>query len=223
VVTPQGSQKQGLAEQHPQASSRVRSGRQDAARAPAHQRSVPHAMEANVSTGRPRAATRPDAWPRRSHSPAVDQANTRKGPPPEALVLTTIDHCVDRHGLTEVLRAVASIAVTVAALVIPAAQAETAPWTNPEYLYRYFVWGARHLGPHATDYERFPYRSIENAPPAYHFARGPANSLPMPVELTEGGSKKQVALRELLRSTGSHAFIVVSHDQQLPDRTKHDD
>jgi CubicO group peptidase (beta-lactamase class C family) len=112
-------------------------------------------------------------------------------------------------------RNVVAFAVAFAALVILAPRAEAVSWTNPEYLYRYFVWGARHLGPHVTDYERFPYRSIETGSPAYHFARGSADSVPVTVELNDGGSVKQVALDELLRSTGSHAFIIVSHDQLL--------
>jgi hypothetical protein len=105
-------------------------------------------------------------------------------------------------------------AAAIATLMIPS-RAEAAPWTNPEYLYRYVVWGARHLGPHVTDYERFPYHSIENAPPAYHFAKGTAESVPAIVEFNDGGSMKKVALDELLRSTGSHAFIIVSHDHLL--------
>src|SRR5215472_9223193 len=108
---------------------------------------------------------------------------------------------------------IAAIIVAVAVGAISIGLLEPMPWTNPTYLYRYVVWGARHLGPHVTDYERFPFRVIENAAPAWNFDREPADAIPATVEYNEAGAAKRVTLDELLRSTETHAFIVISHGQ----------
>src|SRR5215470_1072743 len=110
---------------------------------------------------------------------------------------------------------IAAIILAVAVTGISIGLLEPMPWTNPSYIYRYVVWGARHLGPHVTDYERFPYRAVENAPSAWNFGRGPADAIPAAVEYNDAGAAKRITLDELLRSTETHAFIVISHGRVL--------
>jgi len=46
-------------------------------------------------------------------------------------------------------------------------------WTQPGYLYRYFVWGAQRLiSSRSDDYRRYGYHTIDKAPIAFHFAQG---------------------------------------------------
>src|SRR5271165_1335080 len=102
-----------------------------------------------------------------------------------------------------------ALASTLLVCLIPASPAGATPWFNGEYLYRYTFWGARHLLSPSDDYKLFPYHTIENAPPAYEFSRGPAGSIPDDVEYKDGNATKRVALDELLESTRTHAFIVL--------------
>ena len=94
--------------------------------------------------------------------------------------------------------------------------ANAAAWTQPGYLYRYFVWGARFpFSSRSDDYRSYGYHSIEKSPTAFHFAPGKRDVVPVTVEYEDGAGVKRVALSELLRSTGTHAFIVTRDDQVL--------
>ena len=106
-------------------------------------------------------------------------------------------------------------ALIVAACLALPAQVNAASWTDPGYLYRYIFWGIRGLGHKDLDYQLFPYHEIGNAPPAFHFTPGSAESIPTTVEYRDGDTVKRVALDDLLRSTGTHAFIVTRDDQLL--------
>jgi CubicO group peptidase (beta-lactamase class C family) len=108
------------------------------------------------------------------------------------------------------------LAFTIAACLTSASQVIAAPpWTNPRYLYRYFFWGIPSEFSKSDDWKLFPYHTIDNAPPAFHFTAGAAGLLPETVEYHDGDTLKRVALDELLRSTGTHAFIVIRDDQLL--------
>ncbi len=108
------------------------------------------------------------------------------------------------------------LAATIAACLMPASQLLAAPpWIDPGYLYRYFVWGTRSSLSKSDDWKLFPYHTIENAPPAYHFNPGSAGLVPTTVEYRDGDVLKRVALDELLRSNDTHAFIVIRDDQLL--------
>ena len=97
-----------------------------------------------------------------------------------------------------------------------ASPASAAGWTQPGYLYRYFVWGAeRPFTSRSDDYRLYGYHTIDNPPAAFHFAPGDRKSVPETVEYDEDGVVKRVALDELLRSTGTHAFIVAKDNQLL--------
>jgi CubicO group peptidase (beta-lactamase class C family) len=97
-----------------------------------------------------------------------------------------------------------------------ASPARAAAWTQPDYLYRYVVWGAQRLfSSRSDDYKNYGFHTIDNAPAAFHFAPGPRDSIPETVEYREGDVTKRVALSELLRSTGTHAFIVARDNQML--------
>ena len=94
--------------------------------------------------------------------------------------------------------------------------ASAAAWTQPEYLYRYFVWGAQFaFSSRADDYRRYGYHTIDKAPTAFQFAPGKRDLVPETVEYDDGEGVKRVALSELLQSTGTHAFIVLRDNQVL--------
>jgi CubicO group peptidase (beta-lactamase class C family) len=102
------------------------------------------------------------------------------------------------------------------AMVLFASSARAAGWTQPGYLYRYLVWGAeRPFTSRSDDYQLYGYHTIENAPAAFHFVQGDRKSIPETVEYNDGGEVKRVALDELLRTTGTHAFIVVKDNNLL--------
>jgi CubicO group peptidase (beta-lactamase class C family) len=98
------------------------------------------------------------------------------------------------------------------------ASATATPWFDAAYLYRYAFWGLRQQFSPSDDYKMFPYRKIENAPPAYQFPRAASGALPVEVEYKEGDSIKRVALGRLLESTGTHAFIVIKDGKLLDER-----
>jgi CubicO group peptidase (beta-lactamase class C family) len=87
-------------------------------------------------------------------------------------------------------------------------------WTQSGYLYRYFVWGVRGLGHRDLDWKLFPFHTVDNAPPAFHFPPGPSGLLPKTVEYYDGGLRR-VALDDLLPSTGTHAFIVIKNGKLI--------
>ena len=106
--------------------------------------------------------------------------------------------------------------VSLAAGLLFASPASAATWTQPGYLYRYFVWGAQRLiSSRSDDYRRYGYHTIERAPTAFQFAPGKRDLVPGTVEYEDGEGVKSVALSELLRPTGTHAFIVVRDNQVL--------
>ncbi|MGC2493482.1 serine hydrolase domain-containing protein [Candidatus Binatus sp.] len=109
-----------------------------------------------------------------------------------------------------------ALLLSLAGCLIFAASASAAPWTQPGFLYRYFVWGAQFaFTSRADDYKRYGSHPIDKGPDAYHFAPGNRNAVPDTVEYKEGDAVKRVALSELLRSTGTHAFIVIRDNQVL--------
>jgi CubicO group peptidase (beta-lactamase class C family) len=106
--------------------------------------------------------------------------------------------------------------VILAGTLTPVSPASAAAWMQPGYLYRYFVWGARFpFSSRSDDYKSYGYHTIDKAPTAYQFAPGKPDSVPETVQYDDGGRVKQVALSELLSSTGTHAFIVIRDNQVL--------
>ncbi len=91
------------------------------------------------------------------------------------------------------------------------------PWLDPLYLYRCVFWGIRSSFSKSDDWKLFPYHTIETAPPAFHFPAGAANSIPTTVEYEDGDTHKSVSLDldELLRTSGTHAFIVIRDGKLL--------
>jgi CubicO group peptidase (beta-lactamase class C family) len=113
-------------------------------------------------------------------------------------------------------RPLLAVLLSLASILIFVAPANAAPWTQSGYLYRYFVWGAQFVfTSRADDYKRYGSHTIDKAPDAYHFAPGNRDAVPDTVEYKEGDAVKRVALSELLRSTGTHAFIVIRDNQVL--------
>ena len=113
-------------------------------------------------------------------------------------------------------RPLLALLLSLAGCLMFAARASAAPWSQPGYLYRYFVWGAQFLvSSRSDDYRRYGYHTIDNAPESFHFVPGSRDAVPDTVEYKEGDAVKRIALSELLRSTGTHAFIVI-RDNQIP-------
>jgi CubicO group peptidase (beta-lactamase class C family) len=97
-----------------------------------------------------------------------------------------------------------------------ASPASATPWTQPGYLYRYFVWGARRIvTSRSDDYRDYGFHTIDKSPTSFHFVPGSHDLVPATVEYHDGKVVKRVALEELLRSTGTHAFIVARDNQLL--------
>jgi len=111
-----------------------------------------------------------------------------------------------------------AFAIGLIAPVLAASPAGATPWINGDYLARWVFWGLRQQVSPSDAYRMFPYRTIDNAPPAYQFPRAPAGALPIEVEYKDGGAIKRVALDELLESTGTHAFIVIKDGTLLDER-----
>jgi len=106
--------------------------------------------------------------------------------------------------------------ISIAAALLSASPASAAPWTQPGYLYRYFVWGAGFLtSSRSDDYRHYGSHTIDKAPVAFHFAPGDRERIPATVEYSDGDVVKRVVLDDLLRTTGTHAFIVIRDNQVL--------
>jgi len=115
-----------------------------------------------------------------------------------------------------VYRSLRALLVGLAAGLLFASPARAAAWTQPDYLYRYFVWGAqRPFSSRSDDYRLYGYHTIDQASEAFHFAAGQRDSVPDTVQYEDGEGVKHVGLSELLRSTGTHAFIVIRDNQLL--------
>ena len=109
-----------------------------------------------------------------------------------------------------------AVVVSFAATLVLDSPASAAAWTRPAYLYRYFVWGAqRVVSPRSRDYLNYGSHTIDKSPAPFHFAPGDGGRIPTTVEYADGDAVKRVALDELLRTTGTHAFIVVRDNQVL--------
>jgi CubicO group peptidase (beta-lactamase class C family) len=105
---------------------------------------------------------------------------------------------------------------SLAAALMIGSPASAAGWTDGGYLYRYFVWGARFpFSSRSDDYKNYGSHTIDKAPTAFQFAPGKFDSVPEKVQYDDGKGVKQVALSELLSSTGTHAFIVIRDNQLL--------
>jgi CubicO group peptidase (beta-lactamase class C family) len=72
---------------------------------------------------------------------------------------------------------------------------------SPDYAYRSYFWGASDI----QDYEKFPYREVQNAPPAYQFFQAYDFA---PFQPPEG-------FEDLLERSGTTAFIIVKDDNLL--------
>ncbi len=88
-----------------------------------------------------------------------------------------------------------AFAIGLMPVAVPASPAGATPWFNGGYLYRYAFWGLRQQFSPSDDYKMFPYRTIENAPPAYEFPRA-ASGARLPVE---------VEYKTAIRSSGSRS------------------
>ena len=109
-----------------------------------------------------------------------------------------------------------AVVVSFAATLVLDSPASAAAWTRPAYLYRYFVWGAqRVVSPRSRDYLNYGSHTIDKSPAPFHFAPGDRARVPTTVEYADGDAVKRIALDELLRTTGTHAFIVVRDNQVL--------
>lgn len=133
----------------------------------------------------------------------------RRSPPGRARQLISTIRSASPHRALSLLLALAT-------LLLYVAPANSASWTDPAYLYRYFTWGAeRAVWPRSDDYKSYGSHVIENGSAPFHFAAGNRDLVPRTVEYHDGDNVKQVDLTELLRSTSTHAFIVLRNNQLL--------
>jgi CubicO group peptidase (beta-lactamase class C family) len=102
--------------------------------------------------------------------------------------------------------------------IVSASCAAAGPWGNPDYLYRYIFWGLRLEWSPSDAYKMFPYRTIETGRSPYQFPRATTGALPAEVEYQGGESTRRVALDELLKSSNTHAFIVLKDGKLLDER-----
>lgn len=72
---------------------------------------------------------------------------------------------------------------------------------SPQYAYRTMVWGDSDI----QDYEKFPYRDIQNASPAFQFEQADSSE----------AFKSPPGFEELLSDSGTTAFLIVQDDQIL--------
>src|SRR5512141_1410212 len=72
---------------------------------------------------------------------------------------------------------------------------------SPEYAYRSYVWGASDI----QDYEKFPYREINNAPPSFQFQQAAAVEAFQPPQ----------GFEDLLSKSGTTAFLIIQDDTLL--------
>jgi len=72
---------------------------------------------------------------------------------------------------------------------------------SPEYVYRSYVWGDSDI----QDYEKFPYRDMQNAPPAFQFKQATASEVFQPPQ----------GFENLLDRSGTTAFLIIHDDKIL--------
>lgn len=88
--------------------------------------------------------------------------------------------------------------------------------SSPEpalFLARDMVWGPSDV----WDYQKFPARAVDNAPPTYYFKQNlrPELFQTMTIEYKQAGQVKQAGLEEFLNSSQTTSFIVIKDDAIL--------
>ncbi len=64
-------------------------------------------------------------------------------------------------------------------------------------------------GGDVLEYQKYPQRAVNNAPPAFHFQQNLSPQLFQMIEYTLNGQAKQTSLEDLLKSTQTTSFIVI--------------
>jgi CubicO group peptidase (beta-lactamase class C family) len=82
---------------------------------------------------------------------------------------------------------------------------------NALFLARTIGWGDSDV----LDYQKFPERAINNAPPPFNFRQNPAAQLFETIRYTQEGEPKEQPLAEFLESTDTTSFIVIKDDAIL--------
>ena len=101
------------------------------------------------------------------------------------------------------------LALLILALVIPLIYMYL---TEPrEYAYRELMWNESDI----FDYEKFPYREIQNAPPVYNFNAKHTSGQFQTIEYKLGGKTRSADFEDFMTRTGTTAFIVVQDDNLL--------
>src|SRR5271157_2601880 len=84
-----------------------------------------------------------------------------------------------------------AFAIALVAGLVPVSRASAAGWAYGTYLYRYLFWGIRTQISRSDQYKMSPYRTIDTAPPAFHFTPGEPGSVPTTVEYKDGDAAKR--------------------------------
>jgi CubicO group peptidase (beta-lactamase class C family) len=96
----------------------------------------------------------------------------------------------------------------VAILLIPSVIWAFASPDDSTYLARTVAWGESDV----LDYQKFPARQINNAPPVFNFAKRQAPELFQSISYKSGGRQRQTSLDELLKSSDTTSFLVLKDD-----------
>jgi CubicO group peptidase (beta-lactamase class C family) len=72
---------------------------------------------------------------------------------------------------------------------------------SPEYAYRSYVWGASDI----QDYEKFPFRDIQNAPPTFQFKQASSSE----------AFQSPQGFEDILARSGTTAFLIIHDDTIL--------
>ena len=101
-------------------------------------------------------------------------------------------------------------------LILLLVAGETWALSSPElalFLARDIVWGPSDV----WDYQKFPARTVNNTPPAFHFTQSlrPELFQTMSIEYLQDGQVREAALEEFLNTTQTTSFIVIKDDAIL--------
>jgi len=106
------------------------------------------------------------------------------------------------------------VALTAAILLLAGAVWAASSHDRALFLARDMAWGESDV----LDYQKFPARPVNNAPPIFRFKRRTPSELFQTVDYKAGGKTKTAALDDFLRSTRTTSFIVIKNGQVLYER-----
>jgi CubicO group peptidase (beta-lactamase class C family) len=137
------------------------------------------------------------------------------GPAPDAAIIASVLVAIAVALCWLVARFFASwqtvrrvVAVLVGIMLIPGIVWAFASPDDSTYLARTVAWGESDV----EDYQKFPARQINNAPPVFNFVKRPTPELFSKISYRSGGQEQQASLDQLLKSSDTTSFLVIKDD-----------